>query len=282
MSQVRRYEDFYNRETILAKVSEAYERFKQTKTFEYPAWHYGVPKGKLFKVEVEDCPGFGDTAYVEMDSGRTAVLCIDMQVDFCGKGGFLEAMGYDVAPARALIKPIKSVFDAVRGTDIRIIYTRQGHEPDLSDAAFNWLLRMKISTGGFGVGVTPPGGLGPILVRGGENWDIIKELYPEKGDHVIDKAGRGAFGSSEIHMILKNLGIQYVVTVGVTTDVCVHTITRELCDFGYWTVLLKDCTAAADEECYSGAIHSIKMQGGIFGNVSESKRFVEAVEGQLK
>jgi len=282
MSGNRRYEDFYSREAILAKVKEGYERFKETKTFEYPAWHYGAPKGKLFKVEVEDCPGFGETAYVELDSGRTAVMCVDMQVDFCGKGGFVQAMGYDISPTRALIEPIKRVFDAVRGTDIRIIHTRQGHDPDLSDAGFNWLLRMKISTGGVGVGETPPGGMGPILVRGEKNWDIIEELYPEKGDHVIDKAGRGAFGSSEMHMILKNLGIQSVITVGVTTDVCVHTITRELCDYGYWTVLLKDCTAATDEECYKGAVKSIKMQGGIFGNVSESKRFIEAVETQLK
>lgn len=279
MSQSRRYEQFYSREDILKKVGEAYERFKETRTFEYPAWHYGPPKGTLFRVEVEDCPGFGDTAFVEMDSARTAVLCVDMQVDFCAKGGFVEAMGYDISPARALIEPIKEVFDAARGTDVRIIHTRQGHEPDLSDAAFNWLLRMKISTGGIGVGETPPGGLGPILVRGEKNWDIIEELYPARGEHVIDKAGRGAFGSSEIHMILKNLGIQYVVTVGVTTDVCVHTITRELCDFGYWTVLLKDCTAATDIECYRGAIKSIKMQGGIFGGVSDSKRFVKALKG---
>lgn len=282
MSRLRSYEDFYSRETILKRVKDAYERFKETKTFEYPAWHYGAPKGNLFKVEVEDCPGFGDTAYLEMDSARTAVLCIDMQTDFCAEGGFVQAMGYDISPTRALIEPIKRVFNTVRGTDIKIIHTRQGNEPDLSDATFNWLLRMKISTGGVGVGETPPGGLGPILVRGEKNWDIIDELYPEKGDFVIDKAGRGAFGSSEIHMTLKNLGIQYVVTFGVTTDVCVHTITRELCDFGYWTILIKDCTAATDYECYKGAIKSIKMQGGIFGNVSDSKRFVEAVEGQLK
>ena len=284
MSQLRTYEDIYerNRENLLKQVEKAYERFKETKTFEYPTWLYGQPVGKLFKLEVEDCPRFGDTAYIELDSARTAFVAIDMQVDFCGEKGYVDVMGYDLSLTAAAIKPIKNVLNTVRGTDIKVIHTREGHEPDLSDAPFNKVLRSKIIGDGIGIGDVPPNGLGRLLVRGQKNWDLIDELYPIAGEYVVDKAGKGAFGSSTIHMILKNLGVTHLVISGITTDVCVHTIMREANDFGYWCVLLKDCTGATDYGNYESAVKSIKMQGGVFGNVSDSKRFVDAVNANLK
>ncbi|HYZ65611.1 MAG TPA: hypothetical protein VE574_02690, partial [Nitrososphaeraceae archaeon] len=75
---------FGARDETLSRIEGDYEEFKKTHTFKFPTWLYGPPRGKLFRLEVEDCPRFGDTAYVEFDSARTAFLSIDMQVDFCG------------------------------------------------------------------------------------------------------------------------------------------------------------------------------------------------------
>ena len=276
----RKYENFYAgaREKFLARVEDAYEKFKETKTFVFPTWQYGEPIGKLIKLEVEDCPNFGDTAYLEMDSARTAFIAIDMQVDFCGTSGYVDVMGYDLGLTACAVEPIKNVLNTVRGTDIKVIHTREGHEPDLSDAPFNKVLRSKIIGNGVGIGDIPEGGLGRLLVRGEKNWDLNEEVYPINGEYVVDKAGKGAFGSSTLHMILKNLGITHLVITGITTDVCVHTIMREANDYGYWCTLLKDCTGATDYGNYESAVKSIKMQGGVFGNVSDSAHFIDAVE----
>jgi nicotinamidase-related amidase len=83
-------------------------------------------------------------------------------------------------------------------------------------------------------------------VRGGKNWDIIDDLYPVLGEHVVDKAGKGVFGQSNLQFILKNLRITHHVITGITADVCVHTIMREANDYGYWCTLLKDGTGATD------------------------------------
>ncbi|MFC4698270.1 cysteine hydrolase family protein [Enterococcus aquimarinus] len=281
----RSYESYLtkNRENYLNRIQQDYEVFQETKTFNYPSWLYGEPKGKLFKVEVEDSPSFGDTAYLEFDSGRTAFLIIDMQTDFCGEQGYVNVMGYNLSLTAAPIKPIKKMLDAVRETDITVIYTREGHEPDLSDAPYNKVLRSKIIGNGVGIGEEPEGGLGRLLVRGEENWDIIDELYPEPGDFVVDKAGKGAFGSSNIHMVLKNLGITHLIIAGITTDVCVHTIMREANDFGYWCMMLKDSVGATDYGNHLAAIKSVKMQGGVFGNVSDSDKVIEALkDAQIK
>ncbi|HMM22425.1 MAG TPA: isochorismatase family cysteine hydrolase [Selenomonadales bacterium] len=284
MSQLRIYEPIYDkgRERLLQEVDKAYKKFQETKTFEFPTWLYGEPVGKLFKVEVEDCPRFGDTAWVEMDSARTAFVAIDMQIDFCGKKGYVDVMGYDLSMTAGPLKPIKACLDAVRGTDIKVIHTREGHEPDLSDAPFNKVLRSKIIGDGVGIGDVPPNGLGRLLVRGQKNWDLHEDVYPVPGEVVVDKAGKGAFGSSTMHMILKNLGITHLVITGITTDVCVHTIMREANDYGFWCVLLKDCTGATDYGNYQAAVKSVKMQGGVFGNVTDSERFIKAVDNYLK
>ncbi|HYY68050.1 MAG TPA: isochorismatase family cysteine hydrolase [Nitrososphaeraceae archaeon] len=271
------------RDSVLNRVEQDYEEFKKTRTFRYPTWLYGPIKGRLFKVEVEDCPRFGDTAYVEFDSARTAFLSIDMQVDFCGSKGYVDVMGYDLGLTSAPIKPIHYVLYNIRnGTDIKVIHTREGHVPDLSDAPYNKVLRSKIIGNGVGIGDTPKGGLGRLLVRGEKNWDIIDDLYPIPGEYVVDKAGKGAFGQSNLPLLLKNLGITHLVITGITTDVCVHTIMREANDYGYWCVLLKDGTGATDYGNYQAAIKQIKMQGGVFGWVSDSRRFVEGIKSAFK
>ena len=271
------------RDAVLNRVEQDYEEFKKTRTFRYPTWLYGPIKGRLFKVEVEDCPRFGETAYVEFDSARTAFLSIDMQVDFCGEKGYVDVMGYDLGLTSAPIKPIHYVLYNIRnGTDIKVIFTREGHVPDLSDAPYNKVLRSKIIGNGVGIGDTPNGGLGRLLVRGEKNWDIIDDLYPIPGEYVVDKAGKGAFGQSNLPLLLKNLGVTHLVITGITTDVCVHTIMREANDSGYWCVLLKDGTGATDYGNHQAAIKQIKMQGGVFGWVSDSKRFVEGVKSAFK
>lgn len=268
---------------MLTQLEKDYEEFSRTHTFKFPTWLYGPPKGKLFKVEVEDCPRFGDTAYVEFDSARTAFISIDMQIDFCGPKGYVDVMKYDLSLTSAPIKPIRSVLDVIRNkTDIRVIHTREGHLPDLSDAPYNKVLRSKIIGDGVGIGDTPVGGLGRLLIRGEKNWDIVRELYPIQGEYVIDKAGKGAFGQSNLPLILRNMGITHLVIAGITADVCVHTIMREANDFGYWCTLLKDGTGATDYGNYKAAIKQIKMQGGVFGWVTDSKKFVKSVQSAFK
>lgn len=124
--------------------------------------------------------------------------------------------------------------------------------------------------------------MGRLLIRGEPNWDIIDELYPIPGEIVIDKAGKGAFGQSNLPLILRNLGITHLIIAGITADVCVHTIMREANDFGYWCMLLKDGTGATDYDNYQAAIKQIKMQGGVFGWVSDSNNLIKGVESVFR
>jgi nicotinamidase-related amidase len=276
----RTYEGFVeaSRAQVRRRVEEGYEEFLGTRTFGFPRWLAGEPRGTLFKVLCEDCPTFGETCFREFDSGRTAVIVIDMQVDFCGKGGYVDVMGYPLENTAQAIGPVRRCLDAVRGTDIRVVHTREGHLPDLSDAPYSKLLRSKIIGKGVGIGEAPEGGLGRLLVRGQKNWDIIQEVYPIAGEVVIEKAGKGGLVTSTLFYHLSNLGVTHLIFTGITDDVCVRSNMAQANDLGFWCLLMKDATGATDVGNYEAQIKMVKMQGGVFGWVSTSERLVRALE----
>ena len=204
----------------------------------------------------------------------TAVMSIDWQIDFCGHGGYVDAMGYDISLTRAGIEPTRAVLTAWRELGGLVVHTREGHKPDLSDCPANKLWRSKQIDAGIG----DPGPCGRILIRGEPGWEIIDELAPIAGEPIIDKPTKGAFTSTDIDLVLRNRGITHLIFTGITTDVCVHTIMREANDLGYECLLLKDCTGATDSGNYHAAVKMVTMQNGVFGAVSDSHTLLSVLK----
>jgi nicotinamidase-related amidase len=196
---------------------------------------------------------------------NTALMVIDMQNDFISEGGFGDFLGNDVSLLENAIEPTRQVLQAAREAGLLVIFTREGHRPDLSN-----LHPTKAKRGKLDVGIGDEGPNGPVLVEGEWGLDIVDELEPREDEPIIDKPGKGSFYATDLDLILRSNGIKNLIVTGVTTEVCIHTTVREANDRGYESLVLSDCVGSYFQEFQDVGLKMIKAQGGIFGWVSTS------------
>lgn len=209
------------------------------------------------------------------DARRTALVIIDMQVDFCAPGGWVDQLGEDVSNTRAVIGPIAEALADARAAGMVVIHTREGHKPDLSDLPANKQWR----TRAHGLGIGDRGASGRILVQGEPGWQIIPELAPRPGEIIIDKPGKSSFYRTDLEDQLRALDITSLVVTGVTSDCCVQSTIRDGFERGFECVLLADCTAAVETQNHLATLDILSAFGGRWGKISDRFAFRQVIAG---
>lgn len=208
----------------------------------------------------------------DLNLSATALVCVDLQIDFNGEGGYVDLMGYDVNLTRRALAPTRSMQDAARAAGMMVIHTREGHDANWGNMPLNKYWRSKR----IGAALGEPGMHGRVLIVGEPGQDLLPEVGPLPGEMVIDKPSKGIFLTTDFDLVLRTHGITHLIICGTTTDVCVAGIMREANDLGYECVVVEDATGATSVANHNAALEIAKMQGGVFGAVTRS---VDVIDG---
>jgi len=99
---------------------------------------------------------------------------------------------------------------------------------------------------------------------GSREHEILDELKPLPGEHVLRKTTIGAFASTNIDSLLRALGCEQLYLTGVSTNMCVETTAREAADRGYGVTLVEDACGTTHKD-----LHQVTMRNfqRLFGRV---------------
>jgi len=221
---------------------------------------------------------------ITVHCSETAVVVVDMQNDFCSKGGLFDHAGINISAVRKTVRLTRKVLSAARESGIKLVYLKMGFRADLSDLGDTDSIS-RVRHLHLGVGqpcIASDGRQGRFLIRDTWNTDVIEELRPQPEDIVLYKHRFSGFYQTELDELLHRLGIRNLIFTGCTTSVCVDSTIRDAMFRDYRCVLLADCVGEpiGGELPRSNHEASVLTIQAVFGWVSDSERFESALRAR--
>lgn len=213
---------------------------------------------------------------VKLDLNRTAIVVIDMQNDFCARGGWVDHLGLDYTPDRAPIASLQKLLPALRLAKVPVIWVNWGNRPDLLNMPPNQIHLYKPLGSGIGLGEPLPGNQAHVLEKDSWAAAVVDELKPLAGDVMVDKYRISGFWDTPLDSILKNLGIRTIMFAGVNTDQCVFCTLTDANFLGYGCIMVEDCCATTSPAfCAEATVWNVKK---CFGFTTNSQSVLTALQ----
>ena len=187
---------------------------------------------------------------------RTALLVIDMQVDFASPEGLLGALGVDLSGVGPALLKAESLVDAARQAGVTVVFTGLQTSPEQDSAAWNERLRRRGDHDGGLCCIGTPGAafVGP---------------QPAPGELVIAKTRYSGFFRTDLDAELRARGLDTLVVCGLTTECCVDCTVREAFHLDYHIFVAPDATAAYESDLHEAALKSLELNCAILVNTSQ-------------
>ncbi len=179
--------------------------------------------------------------------GRTALVVIDMQNAFCRDDGSTAKIGLDHTRLKAAIGPCAKLLAGARERGLPVIFTRYAYRPDYADGGI--LVRY----------LNPALGSADYLAAGSWDIEILSELTPLPGEHVIDKNRPSAFYAQEFEATLRALDVDSLVVCGVTTNCCVESTVRDASQRDYKVFVATDAVAELEEYRHHAGLAAMRF-----------------------
>jgi nicotinamidase-related amidase len=188
-----------------------------------------------------------------LDIGHAALAVVDMQNDFVD----LEVGSYAIGAER-MVARIARVIAAARKAKVPVIFSQEVHRASGVDGGrLLWDGRSGWVTGKH-PRAKPGEAPSAPCIEGTKGFEIVDELAPEADDIRILKRRFSIFVGTELDMVLRRLGIDTLLIVGVCADVCVLWTTGDAYQRDYRVHVLEDCVAGTSADGQAAALKIIR------------------------
>jgi len=212
---------------------------------------------------------------VILDLGRTAIIVVDMQNDFCHPDGWLASIGVDVAPARAPIPTIARLLAPLRGADMPVIWLNWGNRPDRANLPPNVLHVYDPAGTGAGIGAPLASNGAPVLQKDSWAAAVVDELAADSDDIHVDKFRMSGFFDTPLDSILRNLRVDTLLFAGVNADQCVLATLTDAACLGYDVIMLEDAVGTTSPDfCMQATVYNVRQ---CFGFTAQSSDLLAAL-----
>ena len=180
-------------------------------------------------------------------------------VDFtCGFTDPDCTLGSDMT---AEVKATKRVLDSARGTGHPVIFTTIGYEASLKDGGL-WLQKVPA--------------LGELQM--GSRWvEIDPRLDPREEETIVLKKGASAFFGTNLATILIAQRIDTVILCGATTSGCIRATAVDLLQYGYPTLVPRECVADRAQAPHEANLFDIQAKYADVVSLEETLAYLESL-----
>ncbi|MDZ4053257.1 MAG: cysteine hydrolase [Phenylobacterium sp.] len=184
---------------------------------------------------------------------RTALVIIDMQVDFAAPEGRLGQWGVDLSTVPPALEKAEALADAARKAGAPVVFVGLFTRPETDSGA--WRERMRRRGG------DPDSDSG--LCRADEVGSDWYGPKPLPGEAVVEKARYSGFHDAPLDSVLKGLGVDTLVVAGLTTECCVDCTVRDAFHLDYHVFLASDACAAYEAEVHAASLKALELNCAI-------------------
>ena len=191
---------------------------------------------------------------------RTALLIVDMQVDFASPEGLTAQWGLDLSTVPAALAAAGRLADAARAADVPVVFVGLFTTPETDSDAWDERMRRR--------GNDPEAG--PALCRAGAPGSDFVGPQPQPGELVLRKTRYSPFWDTDIDAQLKALDVDTVVLAGLTTECCVADTAKDAFNHDYHVFVAADACAAYEPELHAAALKMLDLNTAILTDTASA------------
>lgn len=177
---------------------------------------------------------------------HSALLVIDVQKDFCSRGGAYDDMKHPIERTRQMLSNVRLLLDSAHHAGALVVYAQNTNLPGHRSTSAPYI-RYRAIKRGYGYERES-------TVESTTGWEIVDEVAPIEGDLVVRKHRSSAFAGTDLDQLLRVHGVETVVLTGTTTDGCVESTARAAEALDYYVVLAPDACSAFPQENHDTAV----------------------------